>query len=163
MERTAEFAGFLAAHGIWCVADGEPLVPMPGQEPSADGRRMLRFGDEDIEQAVAQAFDRLQANPPGRRPRRAGLRRLHGAGGRPDRRAVRRARSCGQAPQTLRIVVPYRNAGSERGVAVYPPGFVDWQGEGEPDLRAAGAASFRGVKSQGEAAAVWADHFVDPA
>lgn len=73
------------------------------------------------------------------------------------------ARSCGQAPQTLRIVVPYRNAGSERGVAGYPPGFVDWQGEGEPDLRAAGAASFRGVKSQGEAAAVWADHFVDPA
>ncbi len=73
------------------------------------------------------------------------------------------ARSCGQAPQTLRIVVPYRNAGSEQGFAVYPPGFVDWQGEGEPDLRAAGAAFFRGVQSHGEAAAVRADHFVDPA
>ncbi|WP_158675206.1 hypothetical protein [Pseudoxanthomonas sp. SGNA-20] len=119
MERAAGFAGFLAAHGIWCVADGEPLVPMPGQEPSADGR--------------------------------------------PDRCAVRRGPFLRPGPANPQDRRPVPQCRIGTGFAVYPPGFVDWQGEGEPDLRAAGAAFFRGVQSHGEAAAVRADHFVDPA
>ena len=30
MGRAIELAGFFVAHGIWCLAEGEPLTPMRG-------------------------------------------------------------------------------------------------------------------------------------
>ena len=53
MERAVELAGFFAAHGIWCVSDGEPLTPMLAQESAANGRNMLRFASEQLEDGVA--------------------------------------------------------------------------------------------------------------
>ncbi|MDZ7864383.1 hypothetical protein [Acidovorax sp.] len=63
MERAIELAGFFAAHGIWCVAEGEPLTPMLAQESAAYGRNMLRFAADQLEDGVAQAQEYLDQNP----------------------------------------------------------------------------------------------------
>lgn len=62
MERAIELAGFFAAHGIWCVAEGEPLTPMLAQESAAYGRNMLRFAADQLEEGVAQAQEYLDQN-----------------------------------------------------------------------------------------------------
>jgi hypothetical protein len=57
MEAVAEHAGFFAAHGIWCVSDGGPLIPMLAFERPGGKREMIRF-----------VMDRLDAEEPGSRP-----------------------------------------------------------------------------------------------
>lgn len=157
MERAVELGGFFAAHGIWCVSDGEPLVPMVAIE-SLDDRNLLRFDAEQLEDGVAQAHDHLDKNPDG--SDRAALvydGYITLPTGRTDALFVV-MRSYSSPAATLTMAVPYRNADSSAGFAVHRPKFVDWQGDNEPDFEAFGIAFLRGVNSHEEASAVWSDH-----
>ncbi|MCW4455691.1 hypothetical protein OK348_12935 [Flavobacterium sp. MXW15] len=158
MERAVELAGFFAAHGIWCVSDGEPLVPMLAQESAANGRNMLRFATAQLEDGVAQAQTHLESNPD--QSDRAALvydGYIALPTGRTDALFVI-VRSYSSPAATLTMAVPYRNVESPNGFAVHRPKFVEWQGDGIPDYQALGEAFFRGVDSHGEASAVWAEH-----
>jgi hypothetical protein len=41
MKRMAELSGFFAAHAVWCVSDGEVLIPLVGYE-MLEGKRVLK-------------------------------------------------------------------------------------------------------------------------
>ena len=41
MEKLAELMGFFAAHAIWCVADGETLIPIFAYEQN--GGKQQKF------------------------------------------------------------------------------------------------------------------------
>ena len=43
MEQAIRLAGFFAAHGVWCVADGEALIPLYAYEDAQGGRKMIRY------------------------------------------------------------------------------------------------------------------------
>ncbi|MBT8769165.1 hypothetical protein [Metapseudomonas boanensis] len=158
MERAIELAGFFAAHGIWCVSDGETLIPMLAQESAANGRSMLRFEAEQLEDGVAQAQAHFESNPDG-----ADRATLVYDGyitlptGRTDALCVV-IRSYASPVATLTMAVPYRHAESPDGFAVHRPKFVEWQGGSNPDYQAFGEAFFRGVDSHREASAVWTEH-----
>lgn len=158
MESAVELAGFFAAHGIWCVAEGEPLTPMLAQESAAYGRNMLRFAADQLEEGVAQAQEYLDQNP-GQAERAAlvydGYVTL--PSGRTDALIVL-VRSYARPPTTLTMAVPYRNAQSSAGFAVHRPKFMGWQGPGTADYKLLGDAFFRGVESHEAAAPVWAQH-----
>ena len=158
MERAVELAGFFAAHGIWCVADGEVLIPMLAQESAGSERNLLRFESDELEEAVAEAHRHFDANPDG--SERSVLvydGTMPTATGETDALFVI-VRSYADPDATLSMAVPYRHADSPEGFAVHRPTFVDWHGLGEPDVAALGAAFFRGVGAHEEAAEVWAEH-----
>ena len=158
MEGAVELAGFFAAHGIWCVSDGEPLTPILAQESAANGRNMLRFAAEQLEDGVKQARAHLDSNPDS--SDNAALiydGYITISTGRTDALFVV-IRSYASPAVTLTMAVPYRNADSSDGFAVHRPKFLEWQGEGSPDYVALDGAFFRGVDSHKKGAAVWAAH-----
>src|SRR4051794_27521900 len=63
MQRAVELAGFYTAHAIWCVSDGEALIPMLGQESPTHGRNMIRFALDRLEEGVKRGQDHLRSNP----------------------------------------------------------------------------------------------------
>lgn len=158
MERAIELAGYFAAHGIWCVEDGETLTPMLAQESAAKGRVLLRFAAEQLEDGVAQAQEHLHRNPD--QVERATL--VYDGfitlpSGRKDALLLV-VRSYAEPQGMLTMAVPYRHAESPQGFAVHRPKFLEWQGPGEADYQALAGAFFRGVESHEAAAPVWAQH-----
>ena len=63
MHLAAELAGFFAAHAIWNVSDGGPLIPMLAYRAADGGRQLERLALDNLESAVAQGKSRLTANP----------------------------------------------------------------------------------------------------
>jgi hypothetical protein len=155
MERGVELGGFFAAHGIWCVSGGEALIPMLAEESSTSGRTMQRFAADQLEQGVEQAQAHLASNP-----NRADWAALIYDGyitlpsGRTDALFVV-IRTYKSPEASLTMAVPYRNAASPNGFAVYRPKFIKWQGASEPDYQAFGQAFFTGVESHNEGFATW--------
>jgi len=155
MQRAVELAGFYAAHAIWCVSDGEALVPMLGQESPTQGRNMIRFALDRLEDGVKRGQDHLRSNP--ERCERAALvydGYITVASDRSDALFIV-IRSYVDPGATLTMAIPYRNASDPQGFAVHRPKIVDWQGSGQPDYIALTEAFFRGVESHEKGAAVW--------
>ena len=57
-----ELAGFFAAHAIWCVSDGDTLVPMLAYTTADDERKMERLAFEDLGASVAYGKNKLKTN-----------------------------------------------------------------------------------------------------
>ena len=54
MDAVAEHAGFFAAHGIWCVSDDGPLIPMLAFERANGKREMIRFVLDKLEAGLPE-------------------------------------------------------------------------------------------------------------
>lgn len=61
MITASKLSGFFAAHAIWCVSDGDTLIPMIAYTTGSGERKMERMAHDDIEAAVAAGRDRLQS------------------------------------------------------------------------------------------------------
>ena len=157
MEEAVELAGLLAAHAVWCVADGEVLVPLVGMRLPDGTTTMLRFVADQLEDGVAQARERLAANPEGAT---SGVLIYDGfvtlPTGKTDALIIE-AHRFGPQVHTYSSVVPYRNAASPGGFAVFRPKIVRVSLQ-NPDFDALVGAFFRGVDQHEKDARVWADH-----
>ena len=156
IEPATELAGYFVAHAVWCVGDGETLVPLLGHE-SAAGRQMIRLAAERLEDGVAQGKAWIEANPSD--VARAVL-VFDGFWTPQNERKdalIATAVSYGMTRQSIEIVLPYRNAKAERGFAVHRPKFRSLTG-GNVNLALLGEAFFRGVDAHAKGAKVWADH-----
>ena len=150
----ARHAGFFAAHAVWCVSDGETLIPML-VHPGEDGKAaMTRLVSDDSRKAVADAKARLQQHAS-----------AHGVAvllydtfvtlGSWRTDAILIEAIAGQS--RLVMAVPYRNAKSDQGFAVYRPKFVECPAE---EAQHAGQSFFEGVESHEKGSAVWTK-FID--
>jgi hypothetical protein len=152
MLELARMAGFFAAHGIWSVAEGGPLIPLLGYEDAVGSRGMVRFvADRDIADATLSAQAALRENTRGHR--RAVLVHdgyAHLPTGRTDALVVE-AVDHGGAGHTLKVAVPYR----PEPFAVHRPEFL---AVGGGDRDGVAAAFFAGVDSHEPAAACWNAH-----
>ncbi len=63
MITASHLAGFLGAHAIWSVSDGETLVPMLGYTDQDDKRILNRLAGPELGAAVAHGKKQLAANP----------------------------------------------------------------------------------------------------
>ena len=155
----AKQAGFLAAHAVWCVSDGGPLIPFVGMELPGGRQNLLRFADEeDLERAVNRARASFEANAEG--ALFATL--IYDAyvtlpDGKTDALVVE-SRVYSEPPISLSIVVPYRNQEDALGFAVYRPKFTKVCGPEEPNYDALGNAFFAGVDSHEKGAEAWNRH-----
>ncbi len=157
MEAAAELAGFFAAHGIWCVSDGGPLIPMLAFEKSDGKRQLVRLAVDDLGKAARMGQQWLDEN------REGALRAVLVCDGfitLPSGKTdalILEARSYGPPVQSFRMAVPYRNREGPSGFAVHRPKFLGFEG-GEPDQDELAAAFFRGVDRHEEGARVWNAH-----
>ncbi|ADV28644.1 hypothetical protein Psesu_2818 [Pseudoxanthomonas suwonensis 11-1] len=162
MERAAELGGFYAAHGLWFIAEGEPLVPLLGQDTPVQGQDILRFRGDDPEQAVARACAHLDANPHG--VERAILvhdGQFESDGGTAE--ALIAMVRCYREPRsTLVIALPYRRAQPGQDFGLLRPRVLGWEGEPRPNWHALMGAFFRGFQMHTAAAQVWAENEGEP-
>jgi len=157
MESTAQLAGFFAAHAVWCVSEGETLIPLVAFQGPGDERKMHRFAAELIEDGVAQGKDWLARNP---ESASRGVLVYDGfvtlPTGKTDALIIE-TMQYDPEPRGFTMAVPYRHAGSPRGFAVYRPKFMGFEGP-QPDFDRLGDAFFRGVDEHEKGAAVWTAH-----
>lgn len=154
MEQAIRLAGFFAAHGVWCVAEGEALTPLCAFESAEGARQMQRYACERLEDGVAQARQRLADNPD--RARRGVM--VHDGfiglpSGRCDALILSVRDYAGELALTL--AVPYRHASHPQGFAVHRPKFLDWRGPSDPDYGRLGEAFFAGVEEHQAGDRVW--------
>jgi hypothetical protein len=112
----AELAGFFAAPAVWCVSDGETLIPMLAAELPSGERRMQRLADELLESAVETGKQWLADNREG--ADRAVLvydGYLTLPTGKTDALFLE-IRAYGKPPASLTMAVPYRHANGPAGV-----------------------------------------------
>lgn len=151
----ARQAGFLAAHAVWCVSDGGPLIPVMGIELEGGRRDLVRFADEDnLERAVHRAKASFESNPEG-----ALLATLIYdayvtlSDGKTDGLVLESRVYC-DPPIEIGMVVPYRSAEHPNGFAVFRPKIIKIS----PDATASevlGRAFFEGVDLHEKGAEVW--------
>jgi hypothetical protein len=155
LENALELAGHFAAHAVWCVSDGDVLIPIGARHGPGDERQMNRFVTDPVEEGVAHGKEWLDAGADG-----SDVAVLVYDGyvtlpaGKTDSLLLD-VRRFGQAPAQLLMAVPYRNAAHPAGFAVYRPKFLSQSGIENPDYGALGDAFFRGVDQHEQGAAVW--------
>jgi hypothetical protein len=154
LSETARHAGFFAAHAVWCVSEGEILIPML-VHPGTDGKAsMTRLVSDDAQKAVAEAKRRLSEDAA-----------QHGAAivlydtfvtlGSWRTDAILIEALAGSLE--LIMAVPYRNAKSDQGFAVYKPKFIKCPAEAVQEIA---QTFFDGVDSHEKGNAVWTK-FID--
>jgi hypothetical protein len=62
MVTATELAGFFAAHAIWCVSNGETLIPMLAFIDESGQRKMNRLAFDELVDAVENGQRQLAAN-----------------------------------------------------------------------------------------------------
>ena len=156
MEQVVELAGFFAAHAVWCIADGETLVPILAFQREDGEQEFRRLEGEELQVVVAQGKEWLTTNPEG--VARAVL--VYDAliplpSGKTDCLMLE-VRSYGPNPQSLSIALPYRHAQKAAGFAVHRPKFTNHGDKAEVSLL--GEAFFRGVAQHAKGSAIWSTH-----
>ncbi|MGW4215235.1 hypothetical protein ACWEIJ_45190 [Lentzea sp. NPDC004789] len=157
MIETARLAGFFAAHGVWCVSEGETLIPLLGYEHTDGEYGMNRLMYDDLAEGARAGQDALADGDPGW----VGAvlvadGYVHLDRGRTDALIVE-AVQYGPHRQSLQVAVPYRPAQDPRGFAVHKPKFMGVECD-DPDLGPVAEAFFTGAASHTEANAVWDAH-----
>jgi hypothetical protein len=153
IERAGRLAGYFAAHAIWCVAEGDVLVPLVASERGEE-RKMLRFAGGDAQVDVAQAKRWLQSNP--ERAERAvsifdGFVTL--ASGRTDALIVD-AVAFDLGGAAVQIIVPYRPPAEGRPFAVHRPKFAIHR-TFDGDARAFATGFQAGIDAHQQGKPVW--------
>ena len=124
LQAVAEQAGFFAAHAIWCVSDGGPLIPFLAFDLPDGRREMVRLVAETLESGVEEGRRRLAMNPDG--ATRAvlvldGFLRL--ALGKRDA-LILEAEQYRPTRMGFRLAVPYRASDSPEGSASFLRSFL---------------------------------------
>jgi hypothetical protein len=156
----AELAGYFLAHAVWCVSDGETLVPLVGHE-GPRGRELVRFAHERLEDGARAARDWLTSNPKDALRAISVVDGFISPGGIRTDAFISTVVAYKPARGSLEIVVPYRAAAAPEGFAVFPPKFFAPVGLGD-DLTGLGEAFFRGVDAHDQGGKIWAK-FLDEA
>lgn len=162
MTGLAEFAGYFAAHGIWCVSDDEVLIPMLAWEDAAGKRNLERHEGENRE-AAYRALGRLDQNPSGAARGVTVIDSFVTKDGVRRDALVLDARQYGEPELRVLFVVPYRTK-ADGGFGVYPPLIGERSVEGWGALRDSGPeldAFLRGVMSHEKGFAVWQAKRID--
>ena len=157
MDAAAKLAGYFTAHAIWCVSDGETLIPLLGFETADGTRQMHRFMTEKFEQGVQEGKDRLASNSDGAVRSVLVYDGYITLGTRKLDALFADIRDYGFPSRSLLMAIPYRPASSPEGLAVHRPKFLSFTGP-ELDHQKIGEAFFQGVHSHAKATPIWTKH-----
>lgn len=159
-EGVMEMAGYFAADGVVGVSSGEILMPFVAYQGGDGKRRLVRLAMGSVEAVVTgeKKLSNLDEQDDGAVLVKDGLITLET--GKTDCLLVDVRFNDGGSRQ-LQIVIPYRNAGHAEGFAVHKPMVSSWQGVDDAFKPVFIGAFQTGLKSHGEAMALWAKHYVE--
>lgn len=63
MEAAAQLAGFFAAHAVWCVSEGETLIPLLALEREDGTRELQRLVGKELHNVVERGKGLLDRSP----------------------------------------------------------------------------------------------------
>ena len=154
MIEAAELAGFLGAHAIWCVSDGETLIPILGYTDEDGKRQMTRLAHEELSEAVEAGKRRLAENDMDAND--AVL--LYDTWlsldeGKLDAIVIEMRSYFSPASKAV-IAVPYTPADCG-GFSVHRPKILTWEQCDDFDLNAVVEAFFSGIAGHEKGAEVW--------
>ena len=157
MIATSRLAGFFAAHAIWCVEDGETLIPILAYS-TADGERQMErlLLNDDLAASVNLGKEKLGTNPMS--ADHAVLLydgRITLEGEKKDA-ILLEMRSYVSPGSEAMMAVPYTPP-SAGGFRVHRPKLLLWKNCGGFDMKAAVEAFFEGVESHEKGSKVWND------
>jgi hypothetical protein len=148
MITTSELAGFVAAHAVWSLSEGDGFAPFIAHTTEGGERKMTPLAD------VAAGREQIAANPMNADDAvlvHAG--RINGPNGPLD--AVILEMRCYDIPGAeAAIAVPYtpKSSGQFR---VHQPTLARWDGCDDFDIDTAFQAFFHGIESHEQGAKVW--------
>jgi hypothetical protein len=148
-------AGFFAAHAIWCVSDGEILIPMFAYADENDERKMERLvvGGEPAA-AVEFGKSKLKSNEPDAND---GVLVYDGRIPINEQKfdaIIIEIRSYFSPGSKALMAVPYRPAGTGN-FRVFKPKLLQWEECDDFDINVAVQSFFEGVDAHEKGAAVW--------
>ena len=152
--EAARHAGFFAAHAIWCVSEGETLIPML-VHPGPDGKAsMTRLVSDDSQKTVSEAKARLVDDAARYGAALVVYDSFVTLG---DWRTDAIFIEAVVGSIRLEVAIPYRHAHTEQGFAVYKPKFIQCPPEA---IQPAAQSFFDGVDGHEKGNAVWSK-FID--
>ena len=154
MNATSELAGYLAAHAIWCVSNGDMLIPMLAYCADDGERKLERLLINDFAIAVETGKRKLDANTMA-----ANDAVLVFDGFIPideeKHDAIIVEMRCYRSPGSKAVIaVPYTPV-VKRRFLVHTPRILTWEQCGEYELDEAMDAFFQGVESHEKGSQIW--------
>jgi len=153
-----KLAGFFAAHAIWCVSDGENLIPILAFTTDSGDRKMERliindnledsvnFGNQKLESNEMDAIDAVLLYD--------GLIPLNG---KKIDAVIIKIRAYFSPKSKATLVVPYTPKTSGR-FRVHKPKLLEWEHCEDFDLDTALETFFEGVAEHEQGAEIWNNH-----
>jgi hypothetical protein len=151
-----KLAGLFAAHAVWCVSDGETLIPMLAYTTADDERQMERLVLNDLESSVACGKNKLESNEmdandavllyDGRIP--IGKEKVDAI--------IIEMRAYFSPGSEAIMALPYTPKASGR-FRVHKPKLLAWKNCDDFDMNAALQSFFEGVAGHEKGAKIWND------
>lgn len=149
-----QLAGYFCAHAVWCVADGETLVPILAFQKVDGTQSFRRIEGSELTECVAEGKAWLAAPP-----HDIALAVLiydgfiNLPGGKTDALLLD-VHSYVSDTNAIQFAVPYQHAAKQGGFAVHKPKILEFSGA-EPEWEAVVEALFSGVAQHSKGAEVW--------
>lgn len=155
MITTSKLAGFFAAHAIWCVQDGETLIPILAYLTEDNKRRMERLvvGD-DLAASVEFGKKRLESNEMDANDAILLYDGRISIGDEKLDAIIIEMRAYFSPDSEAVIAVPYA-PGASAEFRVHRPKLLEWKSCEDFDMDAALRSFFEGVEEHEEGARVW--------
>ncbi|WP_078119464.1 hypothetical protein [Thiosocius teredinicola] len=158
MINAAILAGYLAAHAVWSVSDGETLIPIYGYLSGKGERVVERLAYHRLEQGVAARQERLNINLNGYSAAVLVFDgRINLDAGKKDALIVE-FRSYGDTPGFVVVAVPYTPLSDHTDFAVHRPKVLDMSEHLRSDIHNLLDSFFTGVDQHAKAAKIWSAH-----
>ena len=155
MLEAASLAGFASAHAVWCIADGEVLIPLYAYMKDDENVGMERMPGERLEDGVAAGQNMLEQNP---YDTWAAVLIFDGRitleSGKFDALVIE-FRSYSDNPGTVSVALPYTPHASNSVFAVHRPKIIELSAHLEEECESILEAFFAGVEQHEQGSAIW--------
>jgi hypothetical protein len=156
MITASELAGFLAAHAICSVSDGERLVPMLGYVDENDQRILNRLAGPDLGASVAHGKEQLASNPMDANDAALLYEGRIDLGGAKVDAIIVEIRAYFSPQSEAVLAVPYKPK-SSGAFRVHKPKLLVWNKCEDFDMNVALEAFWQGVGSHEEGNKIWTE------
>lgn len=155
MRALVELAGFMAAHGMWTLADG-PLTPVAAYELSDGSHGLVRFVAETLEAGAEHGRQYLASSPHDVVRAVTIAEGFHSTEHSKTSALIVEGRQYGEGGGGLAVAIPYRAATTDTSLVIQHPELVRFDAVGAQFNLL--DAFFDGLRDHGPASDFWDQH-----
>lgn len=156
MDAVFEYAGFVIAHYVEKLSQGEAVIPMLSLEREDGNRESIKL-PEPLQAGLAQGTRWLASNPDGISHAVLVFPGSVTVADEDCDAIICKAVQFQPEPLACKLAIPYRSKDSDEGLAIFRVKILEYDGP-EPDYDAIMSALFRGVETNEAGADAWFAH-----